>query len=94
MTRKGENAIGHTYEVWAEIGQEWPDAVTPRQTALVASFMYFQEALDYRDYAAGKGVFSVVRSHYPAAVYPARKVRPEASGPSVCRNSVVWGPNA
>lgn len=49
------NKIGHGYEVWAVDGIAWP------ASKCVASFVYFQEALDYREYATKGGVYAVVR---------------------------------
>lgn len=55
------NALGHSFEVWAT-GKVGPFLESPEGSELVASFSYFQEALDYRDYARARGVAAVVRT--------------------------------
>lgn len=70
MARFLANDIGHSYEVWCEREAEFGDGA---HSELVASFRYFQEALDYRDYAGERGVMAVARSVELGAAYPYRR---------------------
>ena len=55
-----------SYEVWClESGRVPPHE--PAMATVQASFRYFQEALDFRDYAVKRGVVCWVRTLWPRA---------------------------
>ena len=62
-----KNALGHGYEAWAT-GRLGPFIESPEGSRCVASFDYFQEALDYRDYGNSRGTRIVVRCLHTRSV--------------------------
>lgn len=69
--KRDENTIGHSFEVW-QTGPIGPFLESPQGTRCVASFLYFQEALDYLTYATARGAEVFIRSSSVSGIWSAR----------------------